>query len=1254
MGGAVSISDNNDDMVTKLINAHYIKTTTIERAFRAVDRGHYVTNSSSAYSDSAWKSEHLHVSAPCVYARVLEGLLLEPGLSFLNIGSGTGYLSSMVGTILGSEGTNHGIELHGDVVRYAKLRLKHFKKTLSFDESFFADPVFVEGNAFLMQPPKAKYDRIYCGAAVPLSFVDMIRDHFLKVGGIIVAPIEDELVQVYKESPLRDICISLLEVSFAHLVRRVSNDKCEIVANNTVRLPSHHVRSLQEQCRALVVGTIRTQVIEKKSNRGGVFAPVFALENSLPLPPILPPRKLRHPQATNENLLRPNVFTAPTNTIRRLRIELDRNITAEAATRGDATPAAAGGGAATSITPASCDLTPGTTIPAGNSVNTDNLVANPTCTDIKPSESIDLTCNQKLNATSVERTGVIRKSIDSSRNARANESLGDVNINTVPTNPSSRSEGGSIRNGSADTVSEITIPVQQADFNNKANTALLSANSPDLLNGSQMNLTDVPIDAAVSNEVTNASKGSCNFVSTNSCTTVVGSSDQQNSLSKSPDPNDACVPSTSASIKPIDGETPSTSNGEKKNTADAATPLIYPLLTNSHLTIKEYMLTHFLSTKTMYHGYREDKRVYRACGKKLIESHRSVNAKKSKKPVNKNPPFKLRTGHQPEGDAAHSGDETNSLPDSDSDPPSNASSDNTSDSSRRHDEDEAPRSSSSSPPSEDRVVIARKRGREEDVEKRVRDQRRIRAFNARNVLKTSEIANLSINTSVVGHGSTAECASQIPPSVSKKRNLSDALPQHAACLLKNSKKVQPLASTSEPSTSGLQDREPIGTAGNVDSTAEQPSRESLSVVEAMDVDGDIEMKFESCVDVEVEKINSKNNPTLFTEAKNVCNKESDKDDDRIKNKKLGSNTDLNNRETPSLKRSSSDSDDELEQISSDSTSFDAVDSKGRRKKAIKRELGDGPKSNPRRTDDRQLSTGDDSETNSSNSIAETSSCTSQDVLKKDKQDISKPEEESSTWRSPRTSSRPTPPRSLQTGYELENESLGPSSNSLEESLEDDLNEARRREEDLNEARRRDRRATNRLSMISLFNRFAYSVPDRDSMYSEALNVRDDAANGVEIENDDGDSADNVDFTDLESAMFQRRRNWGAFQKSTDAENDEMSSSDEEPEYFKQNFMPRITKLATKRTCRRKRDKKIWVHGTDGFASYIDSKQRKLPFKRLPRDRRFEVRMQDRLHRLPLPPQVLDYLLTGRWPQPPLPSTPSTPSSAEEEKEDSLC
>lgn len=140
------------------------------------------------HQDLAWRHGNIHLSAPCIYSEVMEALDLHPGLSFLNMGSGTGYLSTMVGLILGEcgcaspasrwapwvrsrgaappedkhapavclcgegrsrpasppvnvlsvpgpGGVNHGIELHADVMEYAYQKLDSFIRTSdSFDK----------------------------------------------------------------------------------------------------------------------------------------------------------------------------------------------------------------------------------------------------------------------------------------------------------------------------------------------------------------------------------------------------------------------------------------------------------------------------------------------------------------------------------------------------------------------------------------------------------------------------------------------------------------------------------------------------------------------------------------------------------------------------------------------------------------------------------------------------------------------------------------------------------------------------------------------------------------------------------------------------------------------------------------------------------------------------------------------------------------------------------------------------------------
>uniref|UniRef100_A0A671N428 Protein-L-isoaspartate O-methyltransferase domain-containing protein 1 n=1 Tax=Sinocyclocheilus anshuiensis TaxID=1608454 RepID=A0A671N428_9TELE len=86
-------------------------TDRVEQAFRAIDRGDYYLDSyrDNAYKDLAWKHGNIHLSAPCIYSEVMEALKLQQGLSFLNLGSGTGYLSTMVGLIIGE---NHSDNLY--------------------------------------------------------------------------------------------------------------------------------------------------------------------------------------------------------------------------------------------------------------------------------------------------------------------------------------------------------------------------------------------------------------------------------------------------------------------------------------------------------------------------------------------------------------------------------------------------------------------------------------------------------------------------------------------------------------------------------------------------------------------------------------------------------------------------------------------------------------------------------------------------------------------------------------------------------------------------------------------------------------------------------------------------------------------------------------------------------------------------------------------------------------------------------------
>lgn len=256
MGGAVSAGEDNDELIDNLKEAHYIRSDLVERAFRAIDRADYYLEEyrDSAYKDLAWRHGNLHLSAPCIYSEVMEALELQPGLSFLNLGSGTGYLSTMVGLILGSFGVNHGVELHADVVEYAYQKLDYFiKNSDSFDKFEFCEPSFVVGNCLEIPPESRQYDRVYCGAGVQKEYENYMKN-LLKVGGILVLPLEEKLTKITRTGQNTWETKKIIAVTFAPLVQPKQSINGR---GKSVPLPIFEVRTLQDLARISIRHTLR-------------------------------------------------------------------------------------------------------------------------------------------------------------------------------------------------------------------------------------------------------------------------------------------------------------------------------------------------------------------------------------------------------------------------------------------------------------------------------------------------------------------------------------------------------------------------------------------------------------------------------------------------------------------------------------------------------------------------------------------------------------------------------------------------------------------------------------------------------------------------------------------------------------------------------------------------------------------------------------------------------------------------------------
>jgi protein-L-isoaspartate O-methyltransferase len=190
-------------MVEKLSHYGVIKSPSVRSGFSHVDRSLFVppSLSGSAFSDEPLRHGPLHLSAPHIYATALDALDLPPdsALSFLNLGSGSGYLSAIASCILGPRALSHGVELDAGNLAFSQAALARLRASAGpeFCAARLPDITLVRGNALNVSELNLArcYDRIYLGASIRAADLPGVA-RLLAVGGVLVGPVEDELVRV--------------------------------------------------------------------------------------------------------------------------------------------------------------------------------------------------------------------------------------------------------------------------------------------------------------------------------------------------------------------------------------------------------------------------------------------------------------------------------------------------------------------------------------------------------------------------------------------------------------------------------------------------------------------------------------------------------------------------------------------------------------------------------------------------------------------------------------------------------------------------------------------------------------------------------------------------------------------------------------------------------------------------------------------------------------------------------------------------
>lgn len=182
-----------NELVDDLISTGYLKTPRIIEAFRSVDRAHFMLPEyrSLAYVNTPASIDYQQtISQPATVAFMLEELHPQPGHTILDIGAGSGWQSTLLAHIVGSEGHVYSIERIPEISVFGK---ENVHSCPAIDPSIVT---WTTGNAKMGLEEHAPFDRIIAAASteeIPLTWLTQLSD-----GGVLVAPIKESIVSCSK------------------------------------------------------------------------------------------------------------------------------------------------------------------------------------------------------------------------------------------------------------------------------------------------------------------------------------------------------------------------------------------------------------------------------------------------------------------------------------------------------------------------------------------------------------------------------------------------------------------------------------------------------------------------------------------------------------------------------------------------------------------------------------------------------------------------------------------------------------------------------------------------------------------------------------------------------------------------------------------------------------------------------------------------------------------------------------------------
>ncbi|KAJ7177863.1 protein-L-isoaspartate O-methyltransferase [Mycena filopes] len=224
----------NAELVSNLMKSNILQNSTevqlerISLAMQAVDRAHFVKDKQAAYADSPQGIGHgATISAPHMHAYAADHLLpfLRPGSKVLDVGSGSGYLCSVLHHLVSSyaddgsgdvavAGKVIGIEHIPELVDWSLQNLKQDERTRRAVEE---KQIEVHAGDGRLGP----YDAIHVGAASP-TIPEPLIEQLARPGRMFipVGTLSQYIMQVDKDAEGNVTKTRIMSVNYVPLTDR--------------------------------------------------------------------------------------------------------------------------------------------------------------------------------------------------------------------------------------------------------------------------------------------------------------------------------------------------------------------------------------------------------------------------------------------------------------------------------------------------------------------------------------------------------------------------------------------------------------------------------------------------------------------------------------------------------------------------------------------------------------------------------------------------------------------------------------------------------------------------------------------------------------------------------------------------------------------------------------------------------------------------------------------------------------------------